>query len=65
MMYFELYSSPTDLYLQASSDQAPLFPGPKTEGLPAKFDWRDKTVLAPVPNQLAVNFTQNDEIYDW
>uniref|UniRef100_A0A3Q4ALR4 Peptidase C1A papain C-terminal domain-containing protein n=1 Tax=Mola mola TaxID=94237 RepID=A0A3Q4ALR4_MOLML len=42
-----------NLYLQASSDQAPLFPGPKTEGLPAKFDWRDKTVVAPVPNQLA------------
>ncbi|XP_076595272.1 cathepsin O [Chaetodon auriga] len=42
-----------DLYLRASADRAPLFPGLKTEGLPAKFDWRDKAVVAPVQNQEA------------
>ncbi|KAG8003822.1 Cathepsin O [Nibea albiflora] len=43
-----------DLYLRASADRAPLFPGLKrTERLPAKFDWRDKAVVAPVQNQQA------------
>ncbi|XP_018534910.1 cathepsin O [Lates calcarifer] len=42
-----------DLYLQASADRAPPFSGLKTEGLPAKFDWRDKAVVAPVQNQQA------------
>ncbi|XP_041800125.1 cathepsin O isoform X2 [Chelmon rostratus] len=42
-----------DLYLRASADRAPLFPGLKTQGLPAKFDWRDKAVVAPVQNQEA------------
>ncbi|XP_035524926.1 cathepsin O isoform X2 [Morone saxatilis] len=45
-----------DLYLGASADRALLFPGlktGKTEGLPAKFDWRDKAVVAPVQNQQA------------
>nr|BAK55649.1 cathepsin O [Oplegnathus fasciatus] len=41
------------LYLRASADRAPLFSGLKTEGLPAKFDWRDKAVVAPVQNQQA------------
>ncbi|XP_039975351.1 cathepsin O isoform X2 [Xiphias gladius] len=42
-----------DLYLRASSDRAAPFTGLKTEGLPAKFDWRDKAVVAPVQNQQA------------
>ncbi|XP_023253851.1 cathepsin O [Seriola lalandi dorsalis] len=42
-----------DLYLRASADRAPLFSGLKTQGLPAKFDWRDKAVVAPVQNQQA------------
>ncbi|XP_040904257.1 cathepsin O [Toxotes jaculatrix] len=42
-----------DLYVRASTDRAPLFSGKKTEGLPAKFDWRDKAVVAPVQNQQA------------
>ncbi|XP_061580867.1 cathepsin O [Cololabis saira] len=42
-----------DVYLRAIGDGAPLFPGPSEQGLPAKFDWRDKAVVAPVQNQLA------------
>ncbi|KAL3061000.1 hypothetical protein OYC64_009252 [Pagothenia borchgrevinki] len=42
-----------DLFLRAHADRAPLFSGLKTEGLPAKFDWRDKAVVAPVQNQEA------------
>ncbi|XP_078116265.1 cathepsin O isoform X1 [Sander vitreus] len=42
-----------DLYLRAHADRAPLFSGLKTGGLPAKFDWRDKAVVAPVQNQEA------------
>lgn len=57
-IYFELYLLSTDLYLLASADRAPLFSGLKTEGLPAKFDWRDKAMVAPVQNQQAVRFTQ-------
>uniref|UniRef100_UPI0037E9C4CE cathepsin O n=1 Tax=Semicossyphus pulcher TaxID=241346 RepID=UPI0037E9C4CE len=41
------------LYLRASADRAPPFSGLKTEGLPAKFDWRDKAVVAPVQDQQA------------
>lgn len=58
----ELHLLFTDLYLRASTDRAPLFPGLKrTERLPAKFDWRDKAVVAPVQNQQAVRFTQMDD----
>ncbi|KAM6923566.1 cathepsin O [Xenentodon cancila] len=42
-----------DIYLRVISDRAPLFSGLTVEGLPAKFDWRDKAVVAPVQNQLA------------
>ncbi|XP_060935996.1 cathepsin O isoform X2 [Limanda limanda] len=42
-----------DLYLRASADRAPHFSGRKTEGLPAKLDWRDKAAVAPVQNQQA------------
>ncbi|XP_029918653.1 cathepsin O [Myripristis murdjan] len=42
-----------DLYLRASADKAPPYSGEKREGLPAKFDWRDEGVLAPVQNQQA------------
>ncbi|XP_041845755.1 cathepsin O [Melanotaenia boesemani] len=42
-----------DLYLRAISNRAPVFSGLSIEGLPAKFDWRDKAVVAPVQNQLA------------
>lgn len=62
-IYFELYLLSTDLYLRASADRAPLFPGLKTEGLPARFDWRDKAVVAPVQNQHAVRFRQIDNTY--
>lgn len=60
---FELNLLSTGLYLRASADRAPLFSGLKTEGLPAKFDWRDKAVVAPVQNQQAVRFTQIDDGY--
>ncbi|XP_028272429.1 cathepsin O [Parambassis ranga] len=42
-----------DLYLRAVYDGAPLFSGHRLEELPAKFDWRDKAVVAPVQNQQA------------
>ncbi|XP_034545934.1 cathepsin O isoform X2 [Notolabrus celidotus] len=42
-----------DLYLRATADRAPPYTGLKTEGLPAKFDWREKAVVAPVQNQQA------------
>ncbi|KAM4621948.1 cathepsin O [Polymixia lowei] len=42
-----------DLYLRASLDTAPPYSGLKRDGLPAKFDWRDKAVVAPVQNQQA------------
>lgn len=60
---FEVHLLSTDLYLRASSDRAAPFTGLKTEGLPAKFDWRDKAVVAPVQNQQAVRFTQRDDRY--
>lgn len=59
-MTFKLYLLTTDLYLRTISERAPLFSGLKTEGLPAKFDWRDKAVVAPVQNQQAVRITQID-----
>lgn len=57
---FELHLFPTDLYLRASADKAPLFTGLKTEGLPASFDWRDKEAVAPIQNQQAVRLTDRD-----
>lgn len=52
-----------DLYLKASADRAPHFPGLKTKQLPAKFDWRDKAAVAPVQNQGTVRFTRINEEY--
>lgn len=54
---------PTDLYLRASADRAPLFSGLKTERRLDRFDWRDKAVVAPVQNQEAVRLTQMDGRY--
>ncbi|XP_077433689.1 cathepsin O isoform X3 [Vanacampus margaritifer] len=42
-----------DLYLRAISERASPFLGAKAEELPAKFDWRDRAVVAPVQNQQA------------
>ncbi|XP_008277709.1 cathepsin O [Stegastes partitus] len=42
-----------DLYLRAIHDRAPLFSGLSIKQLPAKFDWRDKSVVAPVQDQLS------------
>ncbi|XP_019739974.1 cathepsin O isoform X2 [Hippocampus comes] len=42
-----------DLYLRAIPEQALPFFGSKTKELPAKFDWRDRAVVAPVQNQQA------------
>ncbi|XP_053734960.1 cathepsin O isoform X2 [Synchiropus splendidus] len=42
-----------DVYLRTITDSAPLFSGPKAKGLPARFDWRDRSVVAPVQNQQA------------
>lgn len=41
------------LYLRAQAEKAPPFYGLKTDGLPARFDWRDRAVVAPVQNQEA------------
>lgn len=49
----------TDLY-PATVQRAPRFSGLKAKGLPAKFDWRDKAVVAPVQDQQAVRITQMD-----
>ncbi|MEQ2283720.1 hypothetical protein AMECASPLE_014513 [Ameca splendens] len=55
-----------DVYLRAESSRAPGFTGLTRTGLPAKFDWRDKGVVAPVQNQLAVRLTQTDDGYtEW
>ncbi|CAB1337378.1 unnamed protein product [Coregonus sp. 'balchen'] len=42
-----------ELYLTATAETVPPYSGLKTEGLPAKFDWRDKTAVGPVQNQQA------------
>ncbi|KAM9377735.1 cathepsin O isoform 1-T2 [Pholidichthys leucotaenia] len=42
-----------DLYLRAVCDGAPLFSGLRLEQPPAKFDWRDKAVVAPIQDQQA------------
>ncbi|XP_051920866.1 cathepsin O-like isoform X2 [Hippocampus zosterae] len=42
-----------DLYLRAIPEHAPPFFGSKTKEMPAKFDWRDRAVVAPVQNQQA------------
>ncbi|XP_077464645.1 cathepsin O isoform X2 [Stigmatopora argus] len=40
-----------DLYLRASSERAPPFLGADLKELPAKFDWRDQAMVAPVQDQ--------------
>lgn len=57
----EVFLLSAGIYLRAISDRAPLFSGLAMQGLPAKFDWRDRAVVAPVQNQLAVRFMQIDE----
>ncbi|XP_029020733.1 cathepsin O [Betta splendens] len=42
-----------DLYLTGSATRVPHYSGLTPENLPAKFDWRDKAVVAPVQNQQA------------
>ncbi|CAN9514610.1 unnamed protein product [Ophioblennius macclurei] len=42
-----------DVYLRAVFCPAPLFSGPTTPKPPAKLDWRDKAVVAPVQDQEA------------
>lgn len=59
----ELCLFPTDIYLRAVGGRAPVFSGQTIKGLPAKFDWRDKGMVAPVQNQLAVRLMHIDEIY--
>ncbi|KAJ8015439.1 hypothetical protein DPEC_G00026130 [Dallia pectoralis] len=42
-----------ELYLTGTVERSPLYPGLKTGGVPAKFDWRDKKAVGPVQNQQA------------
>ncbi|KAL0974319.1 hypothetical protein UPYG_G00218770 [Umbra pygmaea] len=42
-----------ELYLTASVEATSTYSGLKAEGLPARFDWRDKEVVGPVQNQQA------------
>lgn len=57
-----IYLFSTDLYLRVNAVRAPLFTGLKTEGLPAKFDWREKAVVVPVQNQQTVRSRHTDHI---
>lgn len=50
-----MFFFPPGIYLQATSGRAPPFSGLPAEGLPARFDWRDKAVVAAVQDQLAVS----------
>ncbi|XP_049607294.1 cathepsin O isoform X3 [Syngnathus scovelli] len=55
-----------DLYLGSISERAPPFLGTKTKELPAKFDWRDRAVVAPVQNQQAAvwdRFLLSDSVH--
>lgn len=42
-----------ELYLTATAETVPPYSGLKTEGLPAKFDWRVKAAVGSVQNQQA------------